>query len=150
MERYACFLERECYEKYGRTGKSFYYSQVASTVRWLSTASSTELTTRLSHSITDNPCSEKNTEPSPSPVLDLSKPDMGNEEFHSSRSPVLETSASNLTKQNASPAATPLPPIPSFSEFVSGRKEKANQSNKSQRHSLNRDEKDPVKRTRLL
>lgn len=149
LERHACFLEHECYEKYGRTGKSFYYSQVASTVRWLSTANSTELMGRLS--ITDNPCSEKITElpavPSPSPALDLSTSEMKKEEFHSSTA--LDTSASNLSKQKASPAA-PLPPIPSFSEFVNGRKEKANQSNKSQRHSLNRDEKDPVKRTRLL
>ncbi|XP_038889797.1 ATP-dependent DNA helicase Q-like 3 isoform X2 [Benincasa hispida] len=150
VERCACFLEHECYEKYGRTGKSFYYSQVASTVRWLSTASSTELTNRLSI-VADNPCSEKNTElpalPSPSPVLDLSKLEMNNEEFRSS-SPVLETSASNLPEQKTSPAV-PLPSIPSFSEFVNGKREKENQSNKSLRHSLNRDEKDPVKRTRL-
>lgn len=150
VERCACFLEHECYEKYGRTRKSFYYSQVASTVRWLSTASSTELTNRLS--IADNPCSEKNTElpplPSPSPVLDLSKFEMNNEEFRSS-SPVLETSASNLPEQKPSPAV-PLPSIPSFSEFVNGIKEKTNQSNKSHRHSLNKDKKDPVKRTRLL
>ncbi|XP_022937723.1 ATP-dependent DNA helicase Q-like 3 isoform X1 [Cucurbita moschata] len=145
VERYACFLEHECYEKYGRTGKSFYYSQVASTMRWLSTADSKELTSRLR--------AEENTElpalPSPSPMLDLSKSEKTNEEVHCS--PVLENPASNLSKQNASPAAAaPLPPIPSFAEFVNGRMEKANHSNKSPRLSINRDEKDPVKRTRLL
>ncbi|GLT70588.1 hypothetical protein SLA2020_426590 [Shorea laevis] len=29
VETSACFLEKECYKKYGKTGKSFYYSQVA-------------------------------------------------------------------------------------------------------------------------
>ncbi|QCE13582.1 ATP-dependent DNA helicase Q5 [Vigna unguiculata] len=43
----ASFLEDECYKKYGKAGKSFYYSQVASTVRWLTTASSSELMNRL-------------------------------------------------------------------------------------------------------
>uniref|UniRef100_A0A0A0LES3 ATP-dependent DNA helicase n=2 Tax=Cucumis sativus TaxID=3659 RepID=A0A0A0LES3_CUCSA len=149
VERYACFLEHECYEKYGRTGKSFYYSQVASTVRWLWTASSTELTNRLS--IADNPSSEKNRElpalPSPSPVLDLAKLAMKNEEFCSSNL-VLETSATNVAERKASPAVS-LPSIPSFSEFVNGIKEEANQSNKSHGHSLDRDEKDPVKKARL-
>ncbi|KAA0061460.1 ATP-dependent DNA helicase Q-like 3 isoform X1 [Cucumis melo var. makuwa] len=149
VERYACFLEHECYEKYGRAGKSFYYSQVASTVRWLWTASSTVLTNRLS--IADNRCSEKNRElpalPSPSPVLDLPKLVMSNEEFCSSNL-VLETSATKVAERKASPAVS-LPSIPSFSEFVNGIKEKANQSNKSHGHSLNRDEKDPVKRGRL-
>lgn len=141
MERHARFLEQECYEKYGRTGKSFYYSQVASTVRWLSTASSTELTSRLS--ITDDPCSvsEKNTRlPAlASPAMDLSKSEISNEVFHSSS--VLETSTFNLSKQSASPAPL-LPPIPSFAEFVNGRMENASQSN--------RDEKYPVKRIRLV
>ncbi|XP_022154639.1 ATP-dependent DNA helicase Q-like 3 isoform X3 [Momordica charantia] len=141
VERHARFLEQECYEKYGRTGKSFYYSQVASTVRWLSTASSTELTSRLS--ITDDPCSvsEKNTRlPAlASPAMDLSKSEISNEVFHSSS--VLETSTFNLSKQSASPAPL-LPPIPSFAEFVIGRMENASQSN--------RDEKYPVKRIRLV
>jgi hypothetical protein len=34
----ASFLENECYKKYGKSGKTFCYSQVASAVRWLLTA----------------------------------------------------------------------------------------------------------------
>ncbi|KAF9612437.1 hypothetical protein IFM89_000185, partial [Coptis chinensis] len=40
-------LEKECYTKYGNIGKTFYNSQVASTVRWLSNSSSSEITRRL-------------------------------------------------------------------------------------------------------
>lgn len=34
METSASLLEDECYKKYGKAGKSFYYLQVASTVKW--------------------------------------------------------------------------------------------------------------------
>ncbi|GAU46222.1 hypothetical protein TSUD_374680 [Trifolium subterraneum] len=47
METSASLLEDECYKKYGKTGKSFYYSQVASTIRWLTTTSSVDLMNRL-------------------------------------------------------------------------------------------------------
>ncbi|CAF1710596.1 unnamed protein product [Brassica napus] len=56
------FLENECYRKYSKAGKSFYYSQIASTVRWLGTATRDELMTRLSSMAREE-------EPSGEPIL---------------------------------------------------------------------------------
>ncbi|EPS58450.1 hypothetical protein M569_16364, partial [Genlisea aurea] len=39
----ACELENDCFRKYGRSGKSFYLSKLAGTVRWLSAANPDEL-----------------------------------------------------------------------------------------------------------
>ena len=44
----ASFLEIECFQKYGKSGRPFYNSQVASTVRWLSTCSWDEFRARVS------------------------------------------------------------------------------------------------------
>ncbi|KAF3792341.1 ATP-dependent DNA helicase Q-like 3 [Nymphaea thermarum] len=55
LQSAAVFLEKECYEKYQKAGKSFYNSQVASTVRWLSSTTSAEIKARLrSSSIYEN------------------------------------------------------------------------------------------------
>ncbi|XP_031500242.1 ATP-dependent DNA helicase Q-like 3 [Nymphaea colorata] len=55
LQSAAVFLEKECYKKYGKAGKSFYNSQVASTVRWLSSTTSAEIKARLrSSSIYEN------------------------------------------------------------------------------------------------
>ncbi|XP_022741716.1 ATP-dependent DNA helicase Q-like 3 [Durio zibethinus] len=47
FEASSTFLENESFKKNGKSGKSFYYLQVASTVRWLSTTSSAEITNRI-------------------------------------------------------------------------------------------------------
>ena len=38
----------DCFQKYGKTGRSFYNSQIASTIRWLSSCSSSDLDARVS------------------------------------------------------------------------------------------------------
>lgn len=43
----AAILEDECYKKYGKAGKSFYNSQLASTIRWLSSSNISEINGRL-------------------------------------------------------------------------------------------------------
>ena len=148
----ATFLENECYNKYGKTGKSFYYSQVASSVRWLSTASSCDLTDRLGAitsptptSQPENVSSETDDPATTSPIADQRH--IGNtlEDFPTigSHTPTFDSpmeSASTSTK---------LPPIPSFSEFINSRKVKDNQSRSSQRQSNDRVEKNPEKRMKL-
>ncbi|KAH0894196.1 hypothetical protein HID58_056625 [Brassica napus] len=91
------FLENECYRKYSKAGKSFYYSQIASTVRWLGTATRDELMTRLSSMAREE-------EPSGEPIL------------------VDEPTQLLVTSPSRSPIR--LPEIPSFSEFVNRRKMK--------------------------
>lgn len=43
----AALLEADCYEKYRKAGRAFYNSQVASTVRWLSSSSREQIDVRL-------------------------------------------------------------------------------------------------------
>ncbi|RRT41516.1 hypothetical protein B296_00035415 [Ensete ventricosum] len=46
-EASAAFLEMECFKKYEKVGKTFYISQVAATVRWLSNSSFEQIYDRL-------------------------------------------------------------------------------------------------------
>ncbi|XP_061362522.1 ATP-dependent DNA helicase Q-like 3 isoform X1 [Gastrolobium bilobum] len=133
METSASFLEDECYKKYGKAGKSFYYSQVASTVRWLTTTSSTNLMNRLCEinaSTSMNVLSETEHALTPPPALDpCAKEDTGNELSGNARS---ETSPGVPMESSLN---AKLPQIPSFSEFVNSRKAKGDQSNDSKKHS---------------
>ncbi|KAK3224427.1 hypothetical protein Dsin_011452 [Dipteronia sinensis] len=139
IETSASFIEKECHEKYGKSGKSFYYSQVASTIRWLSIADSTQLTNRLGitsssfHSATDSCRKEPPAAPSLSPLLDQQPTDVTDEQLHGSTSTASETSKSASPKES-------LPVIPSFSEFVNCRKTK---------NQLNSSMKNPEKKMRL-
>ena len=136
LETSAPFLENECYKKYGKTGKSFYYSQVASTVRWLSTANSTELTNRLgskTSSAMNNITSE-----SDSPIISSS--DQG------------PSSCDSPIQGAPSSQDIGLPPIPLFSDFVKGRTAKDDQENPSSKfakQSPERPERTLEKRSRL-
>ncbi|KAF2312473.1 hypothetical protein GH714_034797 [Hevea brasiliensis] len=60
LEASAAFFENECYKKYGKSGKTFYYSQVASTLRWIKMTKSSELTNRL---LSSTPARPENTMP---------------------------------------------------------------------------------------
>ncbi|PWA54611.1 DEAD/DEAH box RNA helicase family protein [Artemisia annua] len=66
-ETSSVFFENECYKKYGKTGKSFYLSKVASTVRWLSTANAEDLTSRLA--TCQSPTLKNETEVEPSSTI---------------------------------------------------------------------------------
>nr|GMC96139.1 ATP-dependent DNA helicase Q-like 3 isoform X1 [Ipomoea batatas] len=144
FEDSASILENECYKKYSKSGKSFYLSQMASTVRWLSTADRTELTNKLG-------CA-------PDPPKDLQQPSEANcssESLTSSialsaglnnektNSAVLETEAA----ENVSPATT-LPPIPSFSEYINSRKVKSHHESKSKKRSPDMSQKNIQKKMR--
>ncbi|KAM5547180.1 ATP-dependent DNA helicase Q-like 3 [Rosa sericea] len=160
VEKSASFLENECYKKYGKTGKSFYYSQVASTVRWLSTVSSTDLADRLG-TITSSPSENTllKTEPSasqsplvetgppamPSPLVDGAT-EINRNDFHEGVRP--EASVAVSPMQSDSPSKM-LPAIPSFSEFINSKKVKDNRSSASEKQSPNGVKKNSEKRMRL-
>ncbi|KAL9461834.1 hypothetical protein AB3S75_004767 [Citrus x aurantiifolia] len=131
FEASAIFLENECYNKYGKSGKSFYYSQVASTIRWLSTANSIELTNRLGID-TDSPSvnfiSKEEPPAAPSPSLEQPPAQITGKELDGSCGS--ENSIGAFQTESESPS-TSLPVIPSFSEFVNRRKVKDNQPNTS-------------------
>ncbi|KAF1892420.1 hypothetical protein Lal_00010885 [Lupinus albus] len=134
VETSASLLEEECYKKYGKAGKSFYYSQVASTVRWLTTTSPDNLINRLgamnaSTSISVSPKAENSLTP---PAFDPNaKEDTSNELSDNAR---LETAACAMPLENYS-FDTKLPEIPSFSEFVNSRKEKGDQLRDTKKYS---------------
>lgn len=111
------FFENECYQKYRKTGKTFYLSQVASTVRWLSTTNTTDLTSRLApigQSQSQSPTSKKSTEVEPSSSI---SPSISNNEKDHGHPLSPSTNTCNDIK---------LPPIPSFSEFVNKSSKKDN------------------------
>ncbi|OMO83449.1 hypothetical protein COLO4_22511 [Corchorus olitorius] len=136
VEAASNFLESECFKKYGKSGKSFYYSQVASTVRWLSTTSSADIANRVGTNTTspsENITSRKEEAPLPvSAILDQREEGIIGEEYCGNTE--LETSVSALPMQSPSPG-TKLPPIPSFSQFVNSKKGKQTQTNASEKHS---------------
>ncbi|KAK3040347.1 hypothetical protein RJ639_026752 [Escallonia herrerae] len=115
FETSACFLENECYKRYGKAGKSFYISQVASTLRWLSTANSLEIANRLcnpSNSTSLNISPEEKSSPA-SPSCDPVSTEIRSDENHASVRPETPSIAVQTTTQ-----VTELPQIPSFSEFI--------------------------------
>ncbi|CAL9228370.1 unnamed protein product [Arabidopsis halleri] len=120
------FLENECYRKYSKAGKSFYYSQIASTVRWLGTASRDELMTRLSSVVS----LVREQEPLEEPLL-VTEPAENIEEENDGNTNTVESWVDEPTQELVvSPILSPirLPQVPSFSEFVNRRKMKQNTS----------------------
>lgn len=147
LETSASFLEAECYKKYGKSGKSFYCSQVASTVRWLSTTNSTGLMNRIGMSTSSNAenlKAKENSFPTSSALLE--------------QIPIETTKEENLLDVRSKPSPTvlqsnsegiSLPPIPSFAEFISSRKAKDDQLSKSEKQTPEKDRKNLEKRMRL-
>ncbi|CAN6818016.1 unnamed protein product [Brassica oleracea] len=114
------FLENECYRKYSKAGKSFYYSQIASTVRWLGTATRDELMTRLS-----SMAREEEEEPSGEPILVTEPVENIEEEDRNTYTAELQVDEpTQLLVTSPSRSPIRLPEIPSFSEFVNRRKMK--------------------------
>ncbi|KAI9075955.1 hypothetical protein K1719_042077 [Acacia pycnantha] len=129
VESSASLLEDECYKKYGKVGKSFYYSQVASTVRWLSTTNSADLMSRLGGT---NASSSMMV--SPEAENPLSTPPLSDPSGKKGTDNEPDAIAELETFENSS-METKLPPIPSFSEFVSSKKVKGDQRRTKQEHS---------------
>ncbi|XP_073034969.1 ATP-dependent DNA helicase Q-like 3 isoform X5 [Primulina eburnea] len=107
-------LENECYHKYGKSGKSFYLSQMASVVRWLSSTSPNELKSRLGAEDTTT-----------SEVVGP-KPD-GLSRSSSTLNPVVSQTYDDnpgISIKSDAPISqvTVLPPVPSFLEFINSKK----------------------------
>ncbi|XP_031374912.1 ATP-dependent DNA helicase Q-like 3 isoform X2 [Punica granatum] len=137
----ASILENQCYEKYGKSGKSFYYSQVASTVRWLSTADSTELTNRvgISNPSTSADKSKQAEQPSPSSP-DREQVNVKDEDRDTAIKPQASEAGPVIESSSAQ-----LPPIPSFSDFMNRRRGREKSNDKTQRIAM----KNFEKKTRL-
>ncbi|MED6185284.1 hypothetical protein PIB30_055551 [Stylosanthes scabra] len=137
LESSASFLEDECFKKYSKAGKSFYYSQVASTVRWLATASSVDLMDRLGamkESTSTNALPESELHTPPDAVDHSGKEGTSNEGLGNAQ---LETSPCGDRGMpiESSSINTKLPQIPSFNEFVNSRKTKGDQLNDTKKYS---------------
>lgn len=104
---------------------------MASTIRWLSTANSIELTNRLGID-TDSPSvnfiSKEEPPAAPSPSLEQRPAQITGKELDGSCGS--ENSIGAFQTESESPS-TSLPVIPSFSEFVNRQKVKDNQPNTS-------------------
>ncbi|KAF9586957.1 hypothetical protein IFM89_039829 [Coptis chinensis] len=116
-------LEKECYTKYGNIGKTFYNSQVASTVRWLSNSSSSEITGRLGTSANqENDACEVRSLPMKSYLSssDLIDKDQGHiEDYTEETHSIVCSEARQIDQGTESPFQDiVLPPVPSFSEFI--------------------------------
>lgn len=119
---------------------------MASNVRWLSTASYTELTTRLGNSTASGSqnidLKEKTSPKSPS-LLDQAPKEINSENIYSN-----VKSASPSTALDSIAEGTKLPPIPSFSEFINSDRAKGSQLLTSKNHSADSMQKNREKRAR--
>lgn len=127
-------LENDCYKKYGKAGKGFYLSQMASTVRWLSTASPDDLTSRLGtgacSTLEDKSPRTNYTLPSPSEI-NPALTQVADEKIDGSNGSDAPLKALESISQE-----TGLPPIPSFSEFINRRNAEEKKSTLSKRQSM--------------
>lgn len=128
IETSATFLENECYNKYGKTGKSFYFSQVASTVRWLSTTNLDELTDRLRTNTSSNMEDDIAEALTASTSVDQRPLETSKEEIYHN---VCSATFVRTSPGQTSSGSMRLPSIPSFSEFINSTKTKDSQSNQS-------------------
>ncbi|KAK1377846.1 ATP-dependent DNA helicase [Heracleum sosnowskyi] len=143
LETSAALLENECFKKFGKSGKSFYLSKMASTMRWLSTANVKELTSRLSATDPASPSPEQTgISCSASPLVDQVADEITNEKVYCS----VESKTPTMLESNL--PDTKLPPIPSFSEFMKSIKSEGRQSSPFQNLSPSSTQKNRDKRAR--
>ncbi|KAK6784562.1 hypothetical protein RDI58_018017 [Solanum bulbocastanum] len=148
IDKSVVFLENECYKKYGKSGKSFYLSQMASTARWLSTASPMELVNKLSSSTPpQNVTSIGNCTSASSNLSVPISVKFNDEEVHDN------AGSQDPIRSPASPlhgsASAKLPPILSFSQFINSGKAKENLASASKRQSPDKGKKNLEKRMRF-
>ncbi|KAI3842514.1 hypothetical protein MKX03_034380 [Papaver bracteatum] len=149
LEASASFLEDDCYKKYAKVGKTFYNSQMASTVRWLSTTSTMELMNRLSSCVTQDPSNTPKPSDVPSTAMNPDMQDRNSLEVDKEEVQIvidLTTSIETPTIPAPSVTIRHLPPIPTFAEFVTheGKNGRSNLSStsRSEKHSSTRTSKE--------
>ncbi|XP_064999925.1 ATP-dependent DNA helicase Q-like 3 [Musa acuminata AAA Group] len=151
-EASAAFLEMECFKKYEKVGKTFYISQVAATVRWLSNSSFEQIYDRLSDESTQTSSSYGQDDlPSGTDSLqDGITTEAVHKENQLNSNALVENFNCSLEMKNPNEKID-LPPIPSFSEFVNGkgRAQSSGSSNITTSESRKHMGKNPEKRIRL-
>lgn len=132
----ATTLENQCYRKYGKLGKSFYNSQVASTVRWLAKSSLADIQSRIEPdtALHDNKCSSSLLLNENDHSMKINCSPIGPGTCSTDKSHKLEqvdekqelSGHGRISQESTIPslmenaAATELPPIPSFTNFAMG------------------------------
>lgn len=130
----ATTLENQCYRKYGKSGKSFYNSQVASTVRWLANSSWADIQSRIEPdtALQENKSSSSLPLNENGPSMKINCSAIGPGTCSTDKSNKLEqvhekqtfaghkrtSQQSNIPCLTENAAATELPPIPSFTNFA--------------------------------
>ncbi|CAL9748716.1 unnamed protein product [Musa acuminata subsp. burmannicoides] len=153
-EASAAFLEMECFKKYEKVGKTFYISQVAATVRWLSNSSFEQIYDRLSDESTQTSSSYGQDDLPSGTDSVLLQDGITTEAVHKENqlnsNALVENFNCSLEMKNPSEKID-LPPIPSFSEFVNGkgRAQSSGSSNITTSESRKHMGKNPEKRIRL-
>ncbi|XP_062220485.1 ATP-dependent DNA helicase Q-like 3 [Phragmites australis] len=132
-EASATHLETECFKKYEKVGKTFYNSQIAATVRWLSSATSNQMHDRLhgridqttDHGAPSSPCVVPELPPVAPEVIGSWPGEVSNDQAKVKRQPE-RIDELEKRKHSDEPAKTvasagnmELPTIPSFREFLS-------------------------------
>lgn len=121
FESCADFLEMECFKKYGKVGKTFYNSQVAATIRWLSHSSMEQIQDKF-RDITAQTCSSSGRDKY---SLDADSLLVGEATTGKATDDQVQDIAladfPELVAMKGPRERIDLPPIPSFSEFVSKR-----------------------------
>ncbi|KAF0931191.1 hypothetical protein E2562_002540 [Oryza meyeriana var. granulata] len=128
----AAHLEVECFKKYEKVGKTFYNSQIAATVRWVSSSSFDQIQDRL-HALTDKITDHGAAASSPSivPVSSPASPDVvckipGEASSNEAKDTPLADNTDEFVEHSDEFAKTAvssknmeLPKIPSFRDFIS-------------------------------
>ncbi|XP_066322765.1 ATP-dependent DNA helicase Q-like 3 [Miscanthus floridulus] len=141
-EASATHLETECFKKYEKVGKTFYNSQIAATVRWLSSATSSQMHDRL-HALIDqtkddgapgSPDIVRESPPASPEIVGARPGETSNYEADDIPQHIRELEKRNHSNESAKGAAAStvnmelpaiptgnmaLPPIPTFREFLS-------------------------------
>ncbi|XP_006649097.1 ATP-dependent DNA helicase Q-like 3 [Oryza brachyantha] len=149
----AAHLEVECFKKYEKVGKTFYNSQIAATVRWLSSSSFDQIRDRL-HALTGEITDHGAAAGSPSIVLESppASPDAvckiageasSNETKDTRHTPLMNNTDEFVTTEHSGEFAKTaissenieLPKIPSFREFMNQKgRDRATSSSKVESH----------------
>eukprot|EP00249_Psilotum_nudum_P016915 c26051_g1_i1 orf=173-2368(-) len=118
-------LENDCYKKYGKSGRPFYNSQVASTMRWLASCSMPDLLARIGHDRLKLPVEIKATDESGTSEGNPIEPKVS-EVSNIEKSRCLENvnAEQHVAKTKAVMVADKtLPAIPSFGSFISKKRQ---------------------------
>nr|CAB3451267.1 unnamed protein product [Digitaria exilis] len=143
----ATHLETECFKKYEKVGKTFYNSQVAATVRWLSSATSNQMHDRFhtlidqatDHGASSSPDVVPESPPATTEAISTRPGETSNYEANDRPQNIHELEEMKHSDESANTAAPsagnmelPLPAIPSFREFSNQKgKDRASTSSNS-------------------